>query len=74
MGPVAAETEDELADALKRIEELEGLIAEYILREAIMQIEIELLYGSGAQILTDFDTARLTPSLTGRNQQPGGPT
>ena len=42
MGPVAAETDDELADALKRIEELEGLIAEYILREAIMQIEIKL--------------------------------
>ena len=41
MGPVAAETKDELADALKRIEELEGLIAEYILREAIMQMEIE---------------------------------
>ena len=51
MGPVAEETDDELADALKRIEELEGLIAEYILREAIMQIEIELLYDSGAQIL-----------------------
>ena len=52
MGPVAAETDDELAAALKRIEELEGLIAEYILHEAIMQIEIELLYGSGAEILT----------------------
>ena len=52
MGPVAGETNDELADALKRIEELEGLIAEYILREAIMQREIALLYGSGAEILT----------------------
>ena len=54
MGPVAAETEDELADALKRIEELEGLIAEYILREAIMQREIELLYDSGAEIFDRF--------------------
>ena len=50
VGSVAAETKDELADALKRIEELEGLIAEYILREAIMQIEIKALYDSGAQI------------------------
>ena len=52
MGPVAEKTDDALANALKRIEEFEGLIAEYKLREAIMQREIELLYGSGAEILT----------------------
>jgi hypothetical protein len=52
MGSVAEEKDDALANALKRIDELEGLIAEYKLREAIMQIEIELLYDSGAEILT----------------------
>ena len=54
MGPVAEKTDTELANALKRIEELEGLIAEYILREAVMQREIALLYDSGAQILAGF--------------------
>jgi len=36
---------------LKRIQELEDLIAEYKLREAIMQIEIVILYDCGADIL-----------------------
>ena len=38
------------ADTLKRIDKLEGLIAE----EAIMQREIALLYDNGAEILGDF--------------------
>ena len=51
MGPVAEEP-DELASALKRIRELEDLIAEYVLREAIVQREIALLCDSGAEIFT----------------------
>jgi hypothetical protein len=45
-----APTAAELVNAVRRIEDLEGLLAEYKLREAVMRKEIELLCHGGAQI------------------------